>query len=158
TLLNQQGAGYNVSNSQLSTSVDNYTLRTVTIPVKSHFQQTGITDCTNNCAIRVTTSITLPDGSTYSFLYDCDSSTGNAACSSPGGQAAYYGQLMSMTLPTGQTTNYAYTNFTDAAGNVGRWLTSKTAGSAVWSYSPVVTANGGWKTNYSCASGQLADG
>jgi RHS repeat-associated protein len=163
-----------VFNSQDTTSgTSSYTLTTATIAVKTNFQQSGITECTSSsCTAEVIQSILLPDNSKYTFLYDCDSTTGNSACGSPGGQSGYYGTVTSMTLPTGQTITYGYSNFKDASGNTNRWITSKTttssgggnnnslapAGAVVWSYTPSVTANGGWKTSYSCATGVSVDG
>jgi RHS repeat-associated protein len=152
--------GTAVFNSQdTTTGTSNYTVNTTTIPVSTNFQQTGITECNSNCTVEVIQSIILPDNtSKYTFFYDCNSASGNSACNSPSGQSGYYGTLTSMTLPTGQTITYGYSNFKDAAGNTNRWLTSKTTGSANWSYSPTVTANGGWKTSYSCATGASVDG
>ena len=110
-----------------------YTLSYADVLLKSNFGQSGITECTTNCWSSVITAINLPDKSTYSFLYDCDSTANKTACSSPGGQTAYYGMLTSMKLPSGQTISYSYANFTDVKGNVGRWLTSKFNGS-LWQY------------------------
>jgi RHS repeat-associated protein len=138
TPLTTTGTGWNVANSQNSASVDDYAINTTNISVTTDFKEPGVTECVK-CSMGVTTSIVLPDSSQYTFLYDCDKTTGNPACGSPGGQAAYYGEMISMTLPTGQTIDYGYTNYIDAAGNYGRWLTAKTTGSAMWSYSLVVT-------------------
>ena len=138
--LTSTGSGWNVGNSQNSSSVNNYTVNTTNISVTSNFKEPNVAECVN-CTMIATTSIVLPDGNKFTFLYDCDESTGNPACGSAAGQSAYYGEMISMTLPTGQTINYGYTNYIDAAGNYGRWLTSKTTGSAIWSYSMVVTKN-----------------
>jgi RHS repeat-associated protein len=147
-----------VFNSQdTTTGTSSYTINTATIPVQTNFNQTGIVDCTSSCTAEVIQSIVLPDNSTYAFTYDCDKATGTV-CSSQSNQTAYYGTLTSMTLPTGQTITYGYTNFKDAAGNMNHWLSSKTTGTAVWLYSPSVTANGGWKTSYSCLPGTSMDG
>jgi len=134
-----------------TTGTSSYSVTTAVIPVKTNFQQSGITDCTSSCTAEIIQSVVLADNSKYTFLYDCDSTTGNSACGSPGGQAGYYGTLTSMTLPTGQTITYGYSNFKDAAGNINRWITSKTTGTTMWSYTPLVTANGGWQRSYSCA-------
>jgi hypothetical protein len=69
---------------QISTSTSAYPPLTFTladVPLNTHFQLSGVTEYTNK--LTVVTSVTLPDGGKYSFQYDCDSSTGNAACSSP---------------------------------------------------------------------------
>jgi len=140
-VVNQSTVG-NVTTLQVMKSqggTSNYVITTATIPVKTHFQQSGITECTTNCTATVIRSIGLPDGSSYSFLYDCDSTTGNTACNSPGGQSGYYGTLTKMTLPTGGTVTYGYTTFKDALGAMSRWLTSKyNSAGGYWSYSPTV--------------------
>src|SRR5712691_371028 len=85
-----------------TTGTSNYSVTTSIIPVKTNFQQAGITECTSSCTAEVIQSILLADNLKYTFLYDCDSTTGNSACGSAGGQSAYYGILTGMTLPTGQ--------------------------------------------------------
>ncbi|HEX9272995.1 MAG TPA: RHS repeat-associated core domain-containing protein [Candidatus Binatia bacterium] len=97
--------------------------------------------------MQVMRSLSLPDGSTYYFTYDCDSSTGNTACSSPHSQTYYYGELTSVTLPSGGVVRYTYTMFTDAYGNRARWLNSRTAGSEYVSYTPAVITT--------CSSGSV---
>lgn len=130
-----------VINSQGSTS--NYTVTTAIIPVKTNFKQSGVTECTSNCTATVIQTIGLPDGTSYSFLYDCDSTTGNTACNSPGGQTAYYGTLTQMTLPTSGSVTYGYTIFKDAAGGISQWLTSKSSSaSCCWAYTPTVINSG----------------
>jgi len=137
------GGGYyacfDVLNSQGTMS--RYALTYSDIPLKTAFGQSGVAECTTNCWTTVITGITQPDGTSYSFLYDCDSSTGNPACNSTGGQTAYYGTLTQMTLPTGGTVTYTYANFRDALRSVGRWLTSKYASAGgIWSYYQSVTS------------------
>jgi RHS repeat-associated protein len=114
-----------------------YSLSTATINVKTNFQQSGVVETSTQ--VTVIRSITLPDTarSTYYFTYDCDSTTGNAACGSPGGQTAYYGELISITLPTGGVVNYTYTTFKDAYGNMSRWVSSRSS-FGYWSYTPEV--------------------
>lgn len=124
-------------NSQGTTST--YVINMDNVPVKTAFGQSGITECTTNCVVEVITSINLPDGTSYSFQYDCDSSSGHSACNSSAGQSAYYGTLTSMTMPTGGTVTYTYSNFNDALGSASRWLTSKYSYSGYWSYTPTVT-------------------
>ena len=51
-------------------------------------------------------SIVFPDNTSYQFQQDS------------------YGQITSMTLPTGGQISFGYTNFTDYGGNVNRWVTS----------------------------------
>lgn len=120
-----------------------YYITYANIPVKTNFGQYGVAECNNNCVVMVITSVALPDGTSYSFLYDCDQTTRNTACNSPGGQSGYYGTLTSMTLPTGGTVTYQYETFEDALGNKGRWLTYKNNGTGwAWSYTPAVTSSG----------------
>jgi RHS repeat-associated protein len=128
-----------VTNSEGATS--DYVITTATIPLNTDFGQSGIAECTtqNNCSAEVITSIALPDGTSYSFLYDCDETTGNAACNSPGGQSGYYGTLTSMSLPSGATITYYYQNFKDALGNLSRWLSVKEGPDGGWTYFPTVT-------------------
>lgn len=126
-----------VPNSQGSTS--RYTITYSQITVSTAFSQSGIVDCnpsTNpNCTVRVTQSIQRPDGNSFVFKYDCKSSSGNPACGSPDGQAAYYGLPISMTLPTGGQVTYGWANVTDAYGNKHRNLASRTSGGGTWQYS-----------------------
>jgi len=132
-----------VPNSQGLTST--YTLTPATINVKTSFGQSGVTEYSGS--LTVIQSITLPDGTKYSFQYDCDSSTGTA-CGSPSGQSAYYGLLVNMTMPTGATIDYYYETFKDSYGNYSRWLTGKSSsGAGFWSYNPQVLST--------CGSGQV---
>jgi len=115
-----------------------YTITSATIPVSTNFGQSGVGECTTGCEIPVIQSLNLPDGTSYQFKYDCDENTGIAACGSPTGQNAYYGMLTSVTLPTGGTITYTYTNFTDPYKNVSRWLSSRTSADGTWTYTPLV--------------------
>jgi RHS repeat-associated protein len=116
---------YNVPNSTGGTS--QFILQVQgSVSVHTNFGQSGITECSSSCTVDVVNQITLPDGSIYSFTYDTGTTAGN------------YGMLTSMTLPTGATINYTYTNFTDAYGNVGRRIASRSVGSNNWSYTPAV--------------------
>jgi len=66
------------------------------------------------------TVLTLPDGTAYHFTY-------NSA-----------GELASMSLPTGGTWTFGYSDYTDAYGNINRWLTSRSDGTNQWTYTPSV--------------------
>ena len=123
-------------NSQGTTS--SYTTTwTGQVSLTTSFSQPGINECSKTlvCLVYLLQGITLPDGSSFSFTYDCDSTSGVAACASPGGQSAYYGNLLSMTLPTGGAVNYTWTTVTDPYGNKHRWLTSRTSAGGTWTYS-----------------------
>jgi RHS repeat-associated protein len=137
---------YLALNSQGGTST--YTVSYAAIPVATDFQLSGVSDCNDNCTVDVITSIGLPDGSSYSFTYDCYQS-GNAACNSPEGQSGYYGTLTSMTLPTGAQITYGYSTFGGVSWEnnnnqyPSRWLTSKASSAGTWTFDPVVTAGAG---------------
>jgi RHS repeat-associated protein len=129
---------YDVLNSQNHTS--RFTVNTTSISAKTAFGQSGVTECTTSCTITVVSSIGLPDGTSYSFKYDCDSAT-NSACGSASGHSSYYGVLTSMTLPTGAIITYAHTNFKDASNNQYLWVTSRVSG-GTWSYTPQTYTTG----------------
>jgi RHS repeat-associated protein len=114
-----------------------------TIAVKTHFQQSSVTECVHNCTTNVIQSIILPDGTSYQFQYDCDPTVSgqSAVCASPAGQNAYYGTLLNVTLPTGGQTTYGYTMFTDSYGNKSQWLNQRTSAGGTWTYSPQVLSN-----------------
>lgn len=82
------------------------------------------------------TGIALPDGTSYSFGYDT------------GTTAGHYGELTSITLRTGGTVTYNWTNFSDSYGNVNRWVSSRVSGGGTWTYTPSVIAT--------CTSTQVA--
>jgi RHS repeat-associated protein len=80
-------------------------------------------------------SIILPDKTAYTFKYDSGTSPGN------------YGELTGVTLPTGATLDYTYSNFFDAQGgnsdfNPNRWVTSYSTGEGTWTLQPQVLASG----------------
>ena len=148
-----------VPNSQGNYS--NYTLEMATIQLKSNFGQPNVTECSGQfCTATVVQSMILPDGSSYNFMYDCDSTASGQGqvCSSPAGQSAYYGELTEMTVPTGGQINYTWQNVADAYHNHGIWLSTRTVEGGKWTYTPeVITycANGSqvgceqslWETN-----------
>jgi RHS repeat-associated protein len=115
---------YAVLNSQGTTS--NYVVTTTSISVSTAFNQSGVTEYSG--PLTVIQKITLPDNTFYQFGYDS------------------YGELNSITLPTGGQIAYSYTNFTDAYGNIGRWATSRVSGGGTWTYIPAVITT--------CGSGQ----
>src|SRR5262249_53761091 len=75
----------------------------------------------------------LPNGTSYQFLYNAGTSGDN------------WGELTSVTLPTGGQVSYGYTTFTDAYGApwgvyaLNRWVTSRTSWGGIWHYTPEVT-------------------
>lgn len=147
----QYYACYNVLNSQGTTS--QYTLSFADIPLKTSFGWSGVAECVTNCWTTVLTGITLPDGTSYSFKYDCDSTTGNSACNAAGSQSGYYGTLTQMTLPTGQQISYGYSMFGGVSwGNNHNqypswWVTSKSSSQGNWVFTPLATAGAGPANN-----------
>jgi RHS repeat-associated protein len=113
---------YNVLNSRGTRST--YTVTTETISVNTAFGQSGVTEYSGS--ITVIQSIQFPDNTTYQFTYDS------------GTTAGHYGELTSMTLPTGGQVTYGYTNFQDSYGNKNLWVNSRTSGGGTWSYTPQV--------------------
>ena len=76
--------------------------------------------------------IALPDGTSYSFGYDSGTTQG------------HYGQLTSMTLPTGAQITYSYANFDDSMWNawgkhVTRGISVMTTPDGTWNFSPSVS-------------------
>lgn len=112
---------YDVLNSQGSTS--RFTVTSGTVNVNTAFGQSGVTE--DSGSFTSIQSISLPDGTSYSFGYDSGTTSG------------FYGELTSVTLRTGGQVTFGYSNFSDAYGNINRWLTSRTAAGS-WSYTPQV--------------------
>ncbi|WP_263418904.1 RHS repeat-associated core domain-containing protein [Terriglobus albidus] len=86
-----------------------YTVTTSPLYVSTLFYQPAVSEWVGN--FYPVQSIQLPDGSSYSFTYDS------------------YGEMTSVTLPTGGVIHYGWTNFQDSYNNMNRWLTSRTVGS-----------------------------
>lgn len=86
-----------------------YTVTTAPLYVSTLFYQPAVSEWVGN--FYPVQSIQLPDGSSYSFTYDS------------------YGEMTSVTLPTGGVIHYGWTNFQDSYNNMNRWLTSRTVGS-----------------------------
>jgi len=119
--VNGSSTYYDVLNSQGSTS--RYTVTTATVNVNTNFGQSGVTEYSG--PFTAIQTISLPDGTSYSFTYDSGTTSG------------FYGELASMTLRSGGQIQYSYTNFSDSYSNINRWLSSRTA-SGSWTYSPQV--------------------
>jgi len=137
---------YDVSNSQ--GGITRFQVANLTgFSAKTHFAQSGVTECVTNCNIFPITAISLPDGTSYTFKYDCDSSVWPTLCSSPAGQTAYYGTLTSVTLPTGGQILYSYNIFTGSYGVKSQWLYTRQSAGGFWTYFPQVLST--------CSSGQV---
>jgi RHS repeat-associated protein len=116
---------YDVLNSQDLTG--RYTVTTESISVNTAFSLTGAHEYAGS--LTAIQKITLPDNTFYLFGYDS------------------YGELSSVTLPTGGQVTYGYTNFKDSFGDINRWVNSRVSGGGTWSYAPYVITN--------CGSGQV---
>lgn len=92
-----------------------YTVVTAPVAVQTTFQESDIYEwvSVDNPLLTPVQSIMLPDGSSYQFTYD------------------YYGGLSSITLPTGGTITYGYTNFVDSSNTTNRWLSRRTLGTNI---------------------------
>jgi RHS repeat-associated protein len=134
---------YTLSNAK-GDSTSAYTVKTATISVNTNFGQSGLTEYSGN--MTVTTEIDLPDGTKYTFTYDCDS-TLSSACGSPHSSTYYYGWPLSMTLPTGGQIAYSWNIFTDAQGNKYPWISQRVTPDGTWTYSQAVVTT--------CGSGQI---
>ena len=127
-----------VPNAQGGTST--YTAKLGTVNVYTMFLNGNVADYTGS--FQAINEIDLPDGTKYTFGYDS------------GTTAGHYGQVTSMTLPTGGTITYTYGKFTDASGslttNIAEWITHRTTpdSSTGWSY-------GGPTAVASCTSTQV---
>jgi RHS repeat-associated protein len=109
-----------------------YTVTTAPIQVKTYFHQPVdnggyIVEWPDDSGAYGTLypvqSIQLPDGTSYTFTYDSKVLAGDTT--------AHYGDLKSITLPTGGVVNYRFAVFEDSYYNQNRWLSSRTLGSSV---------------------------
>ncbi len=120
---------YDVLDSQNSSTRPRVTVTTTTINVNTAFGQSGTTEYSGT--LTVIQSVTLPDGTSYTFDYDSGTTPG------------FYGLLKSITLPTGGTVNYTHTTFSDAYSNKNRWVNTRAAGGGTWAYTPAVITSCG---------------
>lgn len=102
-----------------------YTITTSSIYVRTDFRQSAVSEFQGT--LTAVDSIELPDGSRYSFTYN-----------KGGYGTGYYGEMLSVTLPTGGTVTYGYTNFQDSYNNKNRWLTSRTIAGNTTTFAPAV--------------------
>jgi hypothetical protein len=102
---------------------EQYTVTTESVPYSTAFAQSGVGDVSGSfTAIQ---SIALPDGSSYSFTYD----------------SSHYGELASVTLPTGGVIQYTYTNFLDSYQNQNRWLHTRVKDGGTTTFTPATITN-----------------
>jgi hypothetical protein len=129
---------FQVLNSQGGTSTITATVED--LPVHTNFASAGscLADypapINQNAPITVIKSISLPDGTSYQFGYDSGTTAGN------------YGQLTSMTLPTGAQITYSYANFVDSEfsysctnnTHISRGVSTRTTPDGAWNFTPAV--------------------
>jgi RHS repeat-associated protein len=96
-----------------------YTVNVEQILVTSSFNESGVSEFSNY--IYAIQSIQLPDNTEYSFSYDPS-----------------YGELQTMTLPTGGVVNFYYQNFLDSYQNQNRWIYSYEGGTGAYQFTPSV--------------------
>lgn len=100
-----------------------YTVTREVVYFSTNFGQSDVTESYGSFdAIQ---SIQLPDGSTYSFTYDSGTTSG------------HYGELTSMTLPSGGVIDFNYTIFEDSFNNDNMWLSSVTKDGGTTTYTPM---------------------
>ncbi len=101
-----------------------YTVTTTQVTLNTEFQQQGVTEYQGNNAQPATEtaiqSIQFPDGSEYQFGYDS------------------YAQITTVSLPTGGTVQYNWTNYQDSYQNVNRWVSSVVTSDGTTSFTPLV--------------------
>jgi RHS repeat-associated protein len=119
---------YAILNSQGKTS--NILVTTESISVSTGFGVSGVTEYSGS--LTVVKTVQLPDGQSYTLGYDS------------------YGELYSITLPTGGTISYVYSNFADGLTGVNRWISSHTSGGGTTSFGQAVLSLS------SCPSGAQA--
>ena len=101
-----------------------YTVTYTTVSFNTAFNESDVTEASGSfSAIQ---SIGLPDGSSYQFSYDSGTSAG------------HYGELTSMTLPTGGVIAYGYTNYLDSYNNQNRWLSSIVRDGGTTTFTPTL--------------------
>ena len=87
------------------------------------YQNNGNPPGSNHPNISAIQSIQLPDGSSYQFSYDS------------------YGEIQSVTLPTGGVVGYGWTNYLDSYQNVNHWVGSETLAGNTTTFTPAVISN-----------------
>ncbi len=120
------------------------TLTTSTFTLKTNFRCPHLPDSFNPSSINLTTGISLPDGTSYSIVYE--STTGTYPSSN------VTGRIHSLTLPSGAAITYTYsggTNGINCQDGSPAILTKQTP-DGTWTYNhyftPTVNSSGLWTT------------
>jgi YD repeat-containing protein len=118
TTTNGSSIMYNVLKAGGGTNT--FTVATEPISVSTNFNQpqSGSVKEFSGTLPAAIQSIQLPDGTSYSFLYE----------SSTSDLQEYYGELVQMTLPTGGSLMLEYVNYLDSYTTMNRWIFGATLG------------------------------
>jgi YD repeat-containing protein len=133
---NGDNASISVLNSQGTSG--QYTVVTGLVKLCSHWAGTGGLYLnwaydSGSGSFRVVKEVDLPDGTKYSFTYDSDNSGTDCAAG-----IWHYGNLVSMTLPTGAQITYSFANYTNGSTSTERWISTRTTvdSATPWTYTP----------------------
>ncbi|PYV68508.1 MAG: hypothetical protein DMG96_36250 [Acidobacteria bacterium] len=132
---------YTLLNSQGGTS--SYTATFGTTAVSTNFAASGSSYTEYAGNLTTLQSLTLPDGTSYTFGYDTGTTPG------------HYGQLTSMTLPTGGKIYYSYANFADSEGitpgiHMTRGISTRATPDGMWTYTPRVIVQCTGSSAFNC--------
>jgi RHS repeat-associated protein len=83
-----------------------YTLNYTNFTVATNFVVSGISEYKSSAAVPLPTSLTLPDGSQYTFSYEATP----GSCTPYSGTTCVTARIASVTAPTGGTISYVYYN------------------------------------------------
>jgi YD repeat-containing protein len=108
-------------------ALNRYTVTYESISYNTSFGQLAVNEA--NGSFNSIQSILLPDNTSYLFSYDSGTSKGN------------YGELTSVTLPTGGVINYTYTNFLDSFQNQNRWVNTRVKDGGTTTFTPATITN-----------------
>lgn len=114
-----------------------YKVNYKTITVTTSFNQSGVTDYKNQ-ALTVVSSLGLPDGTSYTFLYDTDQGLGT------------YGEVTEVDLPTGGAVHFTWQNYLDSYKNQNRWVSTYTGGNGSYTLVPQVISNCSTSSSVGC--------
>lgn len=141
--LAQTNIQLNLMNSRSSNS--QYQITTALLGTLVPFNTSNIVDPPNTGPGLILQSVALPDGSQYTFTYDCTPGNGGSptACTNTQGYphegtSLTYGTMTSVTLPSGGVISFSYTTFTDANGNLNQWLSGINYNGGQWTYTPAL--------------------
>jgi RHS repeat-associated protein len=116
-----------------------YTMNYTNYTVATNFGISGITEYRSAAAVPLVSSIVLPDGSQYSFLYEATPSTpAPGACTPYAGTTCVTARIAKVTLPTGGQIIYAYTGGNNGILPDGSTATlGRTTPDGAWTYAQV---------------------